>query len=43
MKKKTYTERKNYREYLELEDDRVLNVKKAGIDLINKDEVIVAD
>ena len=41
MKKKTYTERKNYREYLELEDDRVLNVKKAGIDLINKDEVFV--
>ena len=34
-------ERKEFKEYIDLSDDRVLNTKKVGIELIAKDEIFV--
>lgn len=34
-------ERKEFKAYIDLSDDRVLNTKKAGIELIAKDEIFV--
>lgn len=39
--KKKIEERKEFKEYLSIEDKRVLDVKKAGIELISNDEVFV--
>lgn len=34
-------QRREFKEYLSIEDKRVLDIKKSGIDLIVNDEVIV--
>lgn len=41
VKEKRAFERKQFREYIKLSDDRVLDTKKAGIELLEKDEIFV--
>ena len=39
--KKKLEQRKEFKEYLSIEDKRVLDVKKSGIELIANDEIFV--
>lgn len=41
VKERRLQERKEFREYIKLSDDRVLDTKKAGIDLLGDDEILV--
>lgn len=41
VKERKLKDRKEFREYIKLEDDRVLDIKKAGIELLGNDEIFV--